>query len=565
MAAVIRVEILGNASGAQGAAQQAQSSYKKFGDSMEQLAAPAAVGLGAVALFGKGAIDAASTAQQAMGGVNAVFGSSAQAIHDWSKSAASDVGLSGASYETLAAQVGGALTGMGVSQDEAAKGTHDLMLRAADLASVFGGDTQQATEAITSAFRGEYDSLQRLIPSINAAKVEALLAAKGQDKLTGAAAETAKAQAIMSLIMDGSAVAAGNFAKEADTAEGAQQRANAAYQDAMAAIGTALLPMVTDLATAFQGVAKWVGENSTLVLTFAGIIGGLSAAILGTLAVMKAIEIAQAAWTAVQLVGTAVSGGLTTATTALSAAFAFLAANPIILVIAAIVAIIAAIVLLWNKSDAFREAVIGIWTAISDAAVKAWEWIKEIAGKAWDWITEKATAAGDFIAGIWQGIADAASAAWQWVKDLVAGTWSWIVEKANAAGETLRGIWETIKSVGVSCWEAIKSAVDALLTPFRAVRDAVQWLIDKLKMAWDWAGKVISKIPFVGSMLGASGAGTVSATAAAVPLVGARAGGGARSPVNIITVQGALDPVGVARQIEELLRTQGRRTGAIIV
>ena len=52
--------------------------------------------------------------------------------------------------------------------------TKGMIQAAADLASFHNvaGGTAEVTDMLSSAMRGEYDSLQRLIPNINAAKVQ---------------------------------------------------------------------------------------------------------------------------------------------------------------------------------------------------------------------------------------------------------------------------------------------------------------------------------------------------------------------------------------------------------
>lgn len=566
MVATIRIQITGDANSAQRAADQAASSYEKFGAGMQQLAVPAGIAVAAIGGFAKAAIDSASNTQQAMGAVDSVFGSSAGAVKEWAAAAAHSVGMSESSYGQLAAVVGASMQSMGMDQAQAADQTSKLITMGADLAATYGGTTQEAVEALGSALRGEADPAERFGLSLKDSAVKAKMAAEGTDKLTGAAYDAARVQAIMALATEQAAGANGQFARETDSAAGSAQIAAAEYENAKAVLGEQLLPVMAAVTEAFAGFAKWVGENSTLVLTLAGIVGGLAAAVLVINGAMAVAAAAQAAWSAAQLIGTAASGGLTTATAALSAAMAFLAANPIILVIAAIVAVVAAVVLLWNKSDAFREFILGMWDAVTGAATACWEAIKGAAVAAWDWITGKVREAADFIAGVWEAIKSGAP--WEWIKEKAAAAWGWIVEKANAAGEVIRGIWENIKSVGVACWEAIKWAVDALLTPFRAVKDAVQWLIDKLKAAWDWATKLLAKIPFVGDMIGGTAAPAVSAVPAAAsvyraaPVTGgaltrtrSAAGGGI-----VVNVSGALDPVAVANQIESLLLRQRRRT-----
>src|SRR4029077_13417533 len=123
------------------------------------------------------------------------------------------------------------------------------------------GTTTEAADSLTSAFRGEYDSLQRLIPTISGAAVEAEMAAEAADGQTFASEEAAKANAIYTLAMDGSADAAGNFAKESDTVAGSQAIAQAKFKDTAAALGEQLLPAVTKVMELLSSFGTWISEH----------------------------------------------------------------------------------------------------------------------------------------------------------------------------------------------------------------------------------------------------------------------------------------------------------------
>lgn len=56
--------------------------------------------------------------------------------------------------------------------------------------------------------------------------------------------------------------------------------------------------------------------------------------------------------------------------------------NPIVLIVAAIAGLVVAFVMLWNKSEAFRNFWIGLWESVKDICSKTVEWIKS----AWDGI-----------------------------------------------------------------------------------------------------------------------------------------------------------------------------------
>lgn len=553
------------------------SQFDSFGGAMQGLAGPAAIGLGAVAGLAAGAAKAASDMEQASGGVDAVFKSSAGSVHEWAKSSADDVGLAGAEYKRLAAGIGGALTGMGVPLDQAAQSTHDLTQRAADLASVFGGTTTQAAEAVTSAFRGEYDSLQRLIPSISAAAVEQQMAAEASAGMTYASEEAAKAGAITNLIMDKSADAAGNFAKEADTAAGSQAIAQAKFQDTAAALGEQLLPALTTVMGWLTQLGNWVSEHVPLVTTLVAVFAGLAAAVLAVNAAMAVAAAAQAIATAATAAWSAAAGIGAAATTAFGAAMAFLT-SPVFLVVAAIAAVIAIVVLLVKNWDTVSEAAGKAWEFIKQSAGAALDWIKATAGAVLDWLKGKWEEFQGFISGIWDRIKQVAAVAWEFIKAAALGPIGSILAVLKAFGVDTTAVFDKIKQVGSAIWAVIQKAAEValnmILAPIKAIKSAIETVISGIKSAITWAGNLASKIPLIGGLFGAPSSAAVptvrsayapASLAGVAPRLTASPTSSSRGGGTVINVNGALDPVAVARQIQFLLDKQSRRTRGFAV
>jgi len=328
-------------------AGKGQATGSKLADGFRTAALPAAgvvAGIGAIGLqFGQ----MAAEAEQTVGAVGTVFGTAASKVEDYAARSANAVGLSSSQYNELSAITGTALKAAGVSVDQLAEKNDALISRGADLASVFGGTTAESVRAMGSAFRGEFDPLERYGLTLTMAQVNAELAARGQDKLGGAALESAKKQAILDLIMQQSASSAGNFARESDTASGSQERSAAAYADAGAKLGEVLLPAMTAFAQTAAQMAQWVSENSGLVTGLAIGVGALAGTVLvvnGAMSAYAAISAivkgATVAWTGVQwLLNTA------------------LMANPIGIVILIIAALVAGVVIAYNRFSWFRDGV----------------------------------------------------------------------------------------------------------------------------------------------------------------------------------------------------------------
>ena len=137
-----------------------------------------------------------------------------------------------------------------------------------------------------------------------------------------------------------------------------------------------------------------------------------------------------------------VSTAITVATTVvggLSTALSFLAANPVVLIIAGITALVTAIVILWNKSEAFRGFILGIWSNIQSAfgALVAWfgqkkaqllgffqgipAWFGSIFGQAWQAIKNKFASWASFWGGLWTTIKNKFSAIGTHIASAISG------------------------------------------------------------------------------------------------------------------------------------------------
>lgn len=137
-----------------------------------------------------------------------------------------------------------------------------------------------------------------------------------------------------------------------------------------------------------------------------------------------------------------VSAAITVATTVvggLSTALSFLAANPVVLIIAGITALVTAIVILWNKSEAFRGFILGVWSNIQSAfgALVAWfgqkkaqllgffqgipAWFGSIFGQAWQAIKNKFASWASFWGGLWTTIRNKFSAIGTHIASAISG------------------------------------------------------------------------------------------------------------------------------------------------
>lgn len=183
---------------------------------------------------------------------------------------------------------------------------------------------------------------------------------------------------------------------------------------------------------------------------------------------------------------------------AVTAIISFL--GPVGLVIAAIVAIGAAFVVLWNKSEGFRNFFIGLWDGIVNVASNAWqgiqnawnglvEWftnlwngVKETASNAWNSFIEKAQPVIDAIKNAWNSITEFFSGLWEGIKQIASDVWNSFLEGAQPIVEGLMNVWNALTEFFSALWNGI---VSVATTVWNGIVEVVTPIIEAIKTAWN--------------------------------------------------------------------------------
>ena len=268
------------------------------------------------------------------------------------------------------------------------------------------------------------DPIEKYGISLNDATLQAQAASMGLGDLYKSGDRNAKMQATLAAITAQSGKAVGNFAREADTAQGQQQRMNAAFENAKAALGEALLPFLTQMAEKLAGVATWIQANTSWLGPLVGVIAAVAAVIVTLNAAMTAYSV--------------VAGIVAAAQGAVNLAFL-----PVVAVILAIVAVIAVLVMNWDN-------------------------VKKVAGIAADWIHEKWDALCSWLKNAWSSIGSFFSGIGEGIKNAFAGPINWIASKFEWLADKVRGVFDWIGGA----WNKVSGWVSGLFGAKKSVASA---------------------------------------------------------------------------------------------
>lgn len=397
----------------------------------------------------------ASDLNESLNKSNVVFGKSAGIIEEFANGAADKLGLSKKAALDAAGGFGNMFAQLGFASNKTAAMSMGMETLAADFASFHNADIADVLDAQSAAFRGEYDSLQRFLPLMNAATVEAEALKETHKKSAKELTAAEKAQAVYNMMLRDAGPALGDFARTADQDANATRRAAAEAENATAAFGQKLLPIKMKLVTVI----------GSLLDRFNRLGPGMQKVVMIGVAVAAAIGPIMA------VVGPLVSvfGVL-------------LGANPIVLaIVAAFIALAAVGVLVWRHWSTVHGWLMVVWRGLQSF----WSWVQST----WSGITRALggpmAAVGRFFVGLYQG----ALAVYRWF----AGTFGPGIGRiwdplARNAGPIVAELGQTIRSFQ-RYWLAVWPVVRVVSI---AIGKAFLWMGGVVARAWGMFWPVVS-------------------------------------------------------------------------
>ena len=511
---------------------------------------------------GKQAISSYGDFEQLEGGVKSMFGGMEKGstqinkVLGLSKNAWKDLTMSQNDYITAFNSTYPLMKNDIEDQNEAIEKTNRIMTLNSDLANTFGYSMEEASNAVNWALKGTFSYLDNLNIGIKGTKEGFLEAAKSVGYTVKSVDELSSSDILD--ILEKCADRYGVLGKTADeanqTIQGSTKMVKASWENLLTGLadgnqemGPLIQNFVDSVAIAWENLKpriretidgikqaigelwnkraeikeefpelapiinamEWIIKNKDLV------IGGITA-IIGAMAIGK---IASFITTMVTLGTTlagipAVAGLASTAITMLGTAFTFMT-GPIGIAIMAITAIVGAFVLLWNKSETFRNFWIGLWEKIKNVLSTAKDmiiagfnefidFIKELPSKVWTFLLDtinkviefrnnlinKAIEIGtNFVNNIINFFAQLPSKIWNLLTQVITKVVTFaknIGAKASEAGQNVvNNIINKIKNLPSQMinWgkDMIQGLINGIKSMIGKVGDAVKGVADKIK------------------------------------------------------------------------------------
>lgn len=188
--------------------------------------------------------------------------------------------------------------------------------------------------------------------------------------------------------------------------------------------------------------------------------------------------------------------------TAITVLNAVMAANPITIVIAAVAALIAILVVLYNKSEDFRNLVDSIWGFIKgvfNEAIQRTESTIETVVNAfrtgWDMIKVIWSAVGAFFSEVWENIKKAFANVGSWFKDKFTEAYENVKAVFSGIADFFSGIWDRIRDsfgeVGTKIGDAFSGAFKSVInTVFEWVEEKINAVFDAINGAIDFINEI---------------------------------------------------------------------------
>lgn len=191
---------------------------------------------------------------------------------------------------------------------------------------------------------------------------------------------------------------------------------------------TSLVPAIEKATKVLENVVNFIAKNKTLVMTLVATLGTLAVAIKGVIIVQKILN--STFWD-----------------------------NPIGIVVAAVAALVAAFIVLWNKSEGFRNFWIGLWDNI-----------KSVVSSVADFFSTVFSAIGNFFSGIWDSMVQKSISVFNGIRSIINGFKNFFTSIWNGIKEVFSGIWNGFVNIA-------KAPINAILGMFNGLIKGINFII----------------------------------------------------------------------------------------
>lgn len=516
-------------------------SLKSVGDKLSSIGKTMSVAITApITAAGVASFKFAADLEDAMGAADQIFKGASDSIKSWADSLNSSYGIAETEALSYANTMGAMLQNIGgLTEAEASKQSQMLVELAGDLAAMFGGSTESAVQALTGALKGNNSMLDNYGMGVNEATIKTKALEMGLIKEGEQLSLSSKQAATLALVMEQTADAQGQAAREADGASGSLRGLQTELKNIATEMGEVLLPIITPIISELKEMVKRFSEMSPetqkSIMAFAAFAAALGPVLMVAGKVVGSIG---GILTAVPKI----SAALTAAGPAISAALAAIT-GPVGIAIAAAAALAAGLIYLWNTNEDFRAAVISAWETIKKAGSDLWDWLSKLfmedipkaiatvteffrqlpeniveyfstlperigyfwgmllagiinfGNSALNWVK---TEVPKIISGIIQYFSELPGKVWEWLLQTLSSIRQWGVDISTWAAESLPGLIEEIAGffaklpgmlfdIGVDMakgiWEGLESMADWLANQIKSfVGGLVSGIEDKLEM-----------------------------------------------------------------------------------
>jgi hypothetical protein len=243
--------------------QSASESTDKIGGAFSGMLSKVAAGFAAAKIgqalisFSTDAIEVASSLEEVQNVVDTTFGDGAAKIEEWASKAGSQFGLTELQAKKFTSTLGAMMKSAGLAGPEIVQMSTDLSGLAADMASFYNLDFEEAFQKIRAGISGETEPLKQLGVNMSVANLEAFALAQGLDKTFNSMSQGEQTMLRYQYLMQATADAQGDFAKTADGFENAKRRIDTAVTQIKSIVGTSFLNVIGD---ATAKVAEFLEE-----------------------------------------------------------------------------------------------------------------------------------------------------------------------------------------------------------------------------------------------------------------------------------------------------------------